>query len=132
MKNSRLDLTDNINTILSKMADGNIGALTVLMQMVDPKNDRIDSDNALGGIGHILALDGYGIYGTDIYVLHNDICGSKLNKTIAVIRAVQLGLLSRETLQQACARQDRSGSSLVFPDAMYHAVKERLPAFDNF
>ena len=104
------------------MSEGNPGAMAVLMQMLT--TNTIDPDNALGGLGAILMLDSLGIYGTDIYVLHNDICGRELVKTLAVLRAVQFGLFSGDVLKDASHRQDYSGRELVPVDELYTKVKE--------
>lgn len=129
MSKERIQLTDNPMQIMFKMSDGKPGALNALMELMK-KGESIDPDSAMGGLGLILILDTYGIYGTDIYVLHNDICRREINLMIACLRACQLGLFPSATLKQACARQDRSGTSLVIPDALLLAVKERLPKFD--
>jgi len=122
MSNERIKLTDNTIDIVYKMSEGNPGAMAVLMQMLT--TNTIDPDNALGGLGAILMLDSLGIYGTDIYVLHNDICGRELVKTLAVLRAVQFGLFSGDVLKDASHRQDYSGRELVPVDELYTKVKE--------
>lgn len=114
--------------VMIKMSDGHPGALNALLEIL--KSDSIDPDAALGGLGTILLLDSFGIYGSDIYILHCDICNRDLPKTLAVLRAVQLGFFDRETLRDACHRQDRSGKSLIPVDDLYAKVKERLPNFD--
>lgn len=128
MSNERIKLTDSIMDIVVKMSDGNPGAMSALMEMLKPNN--IDPDNIMGGLGAILGLDTYGIYGTDIYILYSDICERKLPKMLAVLRACQLGLFDNNTLADACSRQDYSGRELVPIDELYVKVKEKLPNFD--
>lgn len=128
MSNQRIELTDNTMDVIIKMSEGNPGAMNVLMQMLISNN--IDPDNAMGGLGAILLMDSFGIYGTDIYILNNDICERNLAKTLAVLRAAQLGLLDSNILKDACHRQDRSGKQLVSVEDLYLKVKERLPNFD--
>ncbi len=126
----RISLMDNTKDILLKMSDGNPGALTVMLQLLDivPK---IDPDNLMGGLGTILLLDSYGIYGTDIYILHNDICERDFVKTVSVLRATQMGFLPSAKLVDACSRQDRSGKALIPVEELYLKVKEALPDFDK-
>lgn len=126
----RIELTDSTMSAMTKMADGNHGAANVLLTMLY-EGSKIDPDNAFGCLGNILLLDSFCIYGTDIYILHNDICDRNMAKTLAVLRATQLGLFSRATLADACHRQDRSGKQLVPVDELYAKVKEQLPNFDN-
>lgn len=85
----------------------------------------------MGPFGTIMNLDSYGIYGTDIYVLYSDICNRQVNKTIAVVRATQLGLLLGSTLKDACGRQDYSGRDLIPVEDLYKQVCEKLPNFDK-
>lgn len=124
----RINLDDNMMSIVSKMSDGNPGAMNVIMEILKPNN--IDPDNALGGVGVILSLDSLGIYGSDIYILSNDICDRDLVKTLAVLRAWQLGFLNGDTLKDACSRQDRSGVKMIPVDDLYIKVKKELPNFD--
>ena len=131
MKNEeRIKLTDSTMEVVMKMSEGNPGAMNVIMQLLMEPN-TIDPDNVLGGLGVILTLDSIGIYGTDIYVLHSDLCGRSLPKMLAVLRATQLGLFSRDILKDACHRQDYSGRKLVPVDELYLKVKEELPNFDK-
>lgn len=126
---SRIKLNDTTLSAVSKMSEGNPGAGITLMEMLT-EGEKIDPDSALGGFGSILSLDTHGIYGTDIYIFHNDICGGEISKVIAVLRACQLGLFSPSILKDACSRQDRSGVSMVPVADLYAKVKERLPDFD--
>lgn len=127
--NERIKLTDSTMDVVSKMSEGNPGAMNVLMQMLMP--NEIDPDNILGEMGYIFLLDTFGIYGTDIYVLYNDICEKDLAKMYAVLRATQLGLFSPVILKDASNRQDRSGQELVPVNELYKKVKRELPKFDS-
>lgn len=128
-QDTRITLADNTLTTITKMCDGNLGAMNVLIQMLTPEAESIDPDNILGGLGKILSLDSLGIYGTDIYILHNDICDRDLVKMFAVLRAWQLGFINGNILANACAKQDGSGKSMVDVDGLYKRVQERLPNF---
>lgn len=129
MSNTRIQLTDSINEAIIKMCDGNPGAINVLIKILN--NDNIDPDNIMGGIGVMLFLDTLGIYGSNIYVLHNDICENDIVKTLAVLRATQFGMFSGNLLKDACNRQDYSGKKLVPVEDLYLKVKERLPKFNQ-
>ncbi len=126
----RIELTDSPINMMAKLAEGNPGALTVLMQLYKD-DERIDKDSGLGPFGSLLALDSYGIYGSSIWVLYKDICGESVVNTIAVLRAVQLGFLATSILQDAVSRQDRSGASIVPVNDLLLQVKERLENFDR-
>jgi hypothetical protein len=128
---SKIKLNDDIKTILFNMSDGNPGALTVLMELLKPQTNEIDPDSLLGGFGSILSLDTIGIYGTDIYVLYNDICDQNLTLFIALLRAHQLGLINDVLLRDVSSRQDRSGKELINTEEIYNQVKKELPNFGD-
>lgn len=126
----RIELTDTALLATVKLSDGNPGAAIALVD-IQKQGGAIDPDGAIGGIGFLLLLDSFGIYGSDIYVLHSDICGKDVVKTCAVLRACQLGLLSRGVLKEAASRQDGSGKTLIDVDGLYQQVKKRLPRFNE-
>jgi len=104
---SKLDQQDTTMDILVKMSDGNPGAIGALMEIMNTA-DRIDPQAADSGLGHILLLDEYEIYGTDIYILYNDKCDRNVRKLLVLIRGVQLGFLRKETLKTMASDQTRS------------------------
>lgn len=124
----RIDLTDTLGGACAKMAEGNIGAVGCLKGLIQ-LNSSVDPDSALGQLSTILSLDSAGIYGTNLYLLWN-ICEKNHARVIAVMRAVQLGIIPAEKVKDACSRQDRSGFGLLDIVSLYKQVKEKLPAFD--
>jgi len=126
---NRIGLNDSVMSIVTKMSDGNPGAMNVIMTLLQPETTEIDPDNTMGGIGVILSLDSIGIYGTDIYVLYNDICDNNLIKFIAIIRSWQLGFITDVLLRDISHRQDYSGKSMIDIEDLYNKVKTQLPAF---
>lgn len=127
---SRITLTDGIIKSIMKMVDGNIGATTALSEMIT-MNPLIDPDDVFAEYGPLFSLDNLEIYGTGIYILWNDICDRNSAKVITLLRATQLGELSRTTLRIACSKQDRSGKDMIDFDSIYKKVKEFLPDFDK-
>lgn len=126
---NRITLCDNAKSAVIKMCEGNPGAITALMEILKCAK-QVDPDDFMGGLGKILALDTLEIYGTNIYVLWNDICDRNTSKMIAVLRANQLGFISDQILKDACHRQDRSGRKIIPVEELYVKVVERFPRFD--
>ena len=54
--NTRLDLDDTTSSSIIKLAEGNPGALNVMMQVMK-ETPAIDPDNAFEGFGTLLNLD---------------------------------------------------------------------------
>lgn len=112
----RIDITqDTIFEVVLKMAEGNPGAVTILMRLIK-EGEFIDRMDWMQGLGSIVELDHLGIYGSRIWVLYKDYNGEDLPRMIASLRAVQLGLLNADDL--------RGGSFQTYKVA--EAVVERL------
>lgn len=111
----RIKLKDSTQDAIIKLSDGNPGALTAMMELMKQKNN----------VFNILALDSFGIYGTDIYILWSDICDRDTEKMEAVIIATQRGLFSKSVLKDVCSRQDGSGASLVPVDELVELVNSK-------
>lgn len=94
---TRIELNDSLIEVVSKMSDGNPGATSILLKVID-EGIKIDRDSFNGGVGAILSLDMAGIYGSPIYILCNDKCGGDIRKFIILIRGYQLGFVKKERL----------------------------------
>lgn len=123
---ARIGLEDTVQSALIKMSDGNPGALTVLAAMLrDGK--RIDPLGFAGGFGAVLSLDTEGVYGSRIWLLFKDVCGESLVRTLAVLRAVQLGLLTSVDLAAALRwAETRAGARPFNPADLVALVRARL------
>lgn len=105
---SRIKLEDTFMDIMVKMSEGNPGAVTVLMELYG-KAPEIDPQSLLGGLGPVMWLDTFGIYGSRIWMLYKDVCGQDVEKTNWMIRAVQLGILSETELNHRIDNYGREG-----------------------
>jgi hypothetical protein len=74
-----LQLTDTFEQFMMKMSEGNPGALTVLMQIVD-------RDPALGML-QILNLDDMNMRGCQIWVGYKDHCGEDIDRFIEAMKS---------------------------------------------
>lgn len=120
----RITLEDNAISAAVKLSEGNPGATTVCMEILK-NEEKIDPDYVLGGTGILLLLDTYNIYGPRIWMLYKDVCKGNIIKTIASLRACQMGLFPIEKLQYAI---DRHGEGMD-PEELHKMVKEKLPRF---
>lgn len=125
----RIKLDDTFISAATKLAEGNIGAVRVLLQLASTEA-KIDPDAALPGIGVLLDLEQHGFYGSRIWMLYKDVCGQDITKMHAVLRAMQLGLVKKSAVENAIGTDETRGK----PDAidvwaLLTAVKERLPRF---
>ncbi len=67
------------NDLIIKLADGNIGALKVILELIMYQG-VVDVDSLL------LKMDANGIIGSRLYMLWNDCCDRNTQKTIAVMQ----------------------------------------------
>lgn len=122
----KIKLNDNMTDVLYKLSEGNPGAITVCMKLLEVGN-KIDPDGFMGGMGVLLSLDTQAIYGSRIWMLYKDVCGEHLGKMCGMLRAVQLGFFSGEMLD-AMIDGLYDGNETV--DGLIAQVQERLPAFN--
>ena len=101
---TRLKLTDTVMDAMIKMAEGNPGAAMAITEIM-ANAEKIDPQAFGGGLGVLLSLDGYGIYGTDIHILFSDKCNRDTRRML--MRATQLGLFSHLKLKEMAADQLR-------------------------
>jgi hypothetical protein len=101
---SRIELTDSPFDMIVKMCEGNPGAMSALMDMIK-EGEKIDPQGVMGGIGSILLLDTWEIYGTDIYILWSDKCQRDCRKFLMILRACQMGNFPLTKLKEMAADQ---------------------------
>ena len=93
---NKIELDMTVMDVIVVMSDGNLGALNVLMEIMEHGHE-IDPQ-----AGHVVLtlglLDSWGIYGTLIWQLYKDICGESIANMLAVIRHCQLGMSREEDL----------------------------------
>ena len=129
--NARITLHDNPQSAIIKMADGNPGALTAMMEIYQ-NSPRIDPENAFGGLAPILHLDTLRLYGSEIYIIFNDKCNCDCRKMLILLRAAQLGFLPAEQVQEMAVDQMRSID--LTPEEWEQIDKQvckRLPQFQK-
>jgi hypothetical protein len=125
-QNTRVKLNDTFVEIVVKLAEGNPGAITVMAQLAKV-NEEVDPLSFMGPYGPILALDSHGIYGPHIWILYKEICGESIPRTIAILRAVQLGFLKEQDLLDEIKGIETFKPALkVDVPTMVAKVRERL------
>ena len=121
---TKIKLMDTTADALYKMSEGNPGALTACMELLT-KAPQIDPDAALGGLHYLLGLDNLKLYGSRIWGLYKDVCGEDLTKTCAVLRAWQLGHLTKAGIDHAI---DNRGDG-IDAAVVLKTIQADLPAF---
>lgn len=110
------------------LADGNPGAIRCMGELLQITM-KSQFYLPFSGVRVLQLLDKYGIYGTDIYVLYNDICDRDCFKVLALLSAVEIGYLHPAVLCEACSRQDYSGKNLIDIDNIVRYIRSVFPYF---
>jgi hypothetical protein len=107
------------------MAEGNPGALTAIAELTK-LSPKVDPQSYLGMWTPLLSLDGDGIYGSDIWLLYKDVCKQSAIHCLAVLRAVQLGIVN---ISQVKLAMERNAHEVLDIDSILAQVKTRLASF---
>lgn len=110
----RITLDDNAMTMAMKLSEGNPGAVTVCLKLIE-NNAVVDPISAWGSFGTLISLDSCGIYSYQIWMLFKDVCNQDIVKVIALMRAWGFGFVSKEDLIHAI---DNRGSGINVDDLM--------------
>ena len=121
------DLNMTYIDVVTTLSEGNPGALRVCMDIL-ANDSKIDPQNFLGGVGTLLALDTHGVYGSNIWILYKYVCKANLVLMLAVLRAVQLGIMPEIQMKDAIKAQH--GHTLDVEDILVK-VKKQLEEFDR-
>jgi len=115
------------------LAEGNPGAVAALTNLVKAA-PTVDPQNALGPWSPLLSLDTNGTYGTNIHILFKDVCDQDSVKTLAVLRAVQLGLLDRALVTAGLTQAYHSPEKTALREKIENVVElvqARLSSFNT-
>lgn len=128
MADERIRSHMSIQDVVVAMSEGNPGAIVTCMQIIQ-LGEKIDPKSFAGGLGALLMLDTLHIYGSRLYMLWNDVCGRDVAKTLAVLRAYQLGQLAGVTEEALNHAIDNRGQGIDL-EKVGKAVTKRLPSFN--
>jgi hypothetical protein len=123
---ARIKMGMGVKDMLLVMSDGNPGCIRVLTALL-MQGGLIDQADWMKGMSSMFSLDDMGIYGAKVWGLYKDICGEKIWKVVALLRAVQLGFLPRADLIAAINACDSYRVPPPFNvDDLAQQVKNRL------
>lgn len=123
MPNERIQLSDTILTIIAKMSEGNPGAVTVMAELYKT-GPLTDPDAFVGELAALLSLDSLNIYGSRIWMLYKDVCKQNILHMHAVLRAHQLGIITKTNLELAIKGEQKLDLKNIL-----ESVQKQLPAF---
>jgi hypothetical protein len=90
----KIGLHDTMMDVVMKMSEGNPGALTCLMDIMQKQDWYGGADS----LTMVLSFDILGLYGSKLYILWNDCCYRNLDKLELVMRNWQMGNLSEQDI----------------------------------
>lgn len=101
---SVVQIQDSLQEIVIKMSEGNPGGLTVLMEILGEKGAKIDP--YADPFALVLMLDTLNLRGHKLWDLHKHVSEFDMRRTLAAIRAVQLGLFEEKKLHEAVDKRE--------------------------
>lgn len=116
---NRITIFDTQISAVTKLCNGNPGAINACCLLI---KEGAHIYPYIDGYRYIMMLDSIGIYGTDIYVLWNDICQRGLAKMIAMLRIATRDPNKADLLRDACGRQDYSGRRVLQEDEIFKRI----------
>ncbi len=96
----RLDLSDNLQSGILKMADNNPGAMACLVDLFETAGS-MNLNDFMGPMAPMLDLDEWGIHGEHIYLLWNDCLNKNSKAMIALLKGCGFGLHDRKSVLEA-------------------------------
>jgi hypothetical protein len=89
---SKIELGDDAKTIIFKISEGNPGAIRVVAEMMSRSFDGID------GCLLVLWVEHFDFCGENLWILYKDKCHENIELVAKVIRAIQMGFLTKEAV----------------------------------
>jgi hypothetical protein len=125
MKNNNKDIIEETSKRLLNLCENNSAAYKCVMQLLS-SNKRIDPSNGFGPLGALITLHSSNITGNNINLLFNSVCQGNVARLIAVLRAIQLGIICKtEVLIATTMCSDTKKESLNIKE-IYNKVKQFL------
>ena len=101
---AKISLFDTPVKIITEMSEGNPGAMTVVMQLMD-----LGNKGEFKAITTLLFLDTLEVYGSRLYMLWNDCCDRDINVMMDIVKQVQQGSRSHEDFNKHIGNGDGRG-----------------------
>lgn len=127
---TRITLQMTLMDAIFAVSEGNPGAITAMAKMSRDYH-KLDPQSALDVYTPVLQMDTMGIYASDIHVLYKNVCGANCDNMAIIMRGVQMGLLSVNTVKQAIAfaKNESKVSAEIDFIGLKAELQELLPKF---
>lgn len=90
---SRVNHKMNLMEAVQAVSNGIPGTIAVLARVMK-EYPKYDPENSMGIFGYIFTMDMFQIYDEGLWIIHSRLCDMQIVKTIAILRALQLGLIT--------------------------------------
>lgn len=91
----KLELKDNVNDMICKLAEGNPGALNTLFEIMN-----YYGGNPYRYLEKFLLIDAMKLYGSHLYMLWNDCCDRNTKKVLKVIEEYQKENITNDDINE--------------------------------
>lgn len=122
MENRRIRTFDSKLKIITKMSDDNISTMAVINELLFEK--VVPRKFLEDGLSTVLLMDAVGLYGDQIEILFNQVCGKDLILMRSVLTAVKYGWITSQQLIELCNMPDHFYDDLKLVRDIYHKLSE--------
>ena len=92
---SKINYNDTIIEVITKLSEGNPGALSVLSELIESYNG-----DTLKLLPEYLTIDSMELYGSQLYMLWNDCCNRKIEKVKKVLELYRKGKINSNDIDE--------------------------------
>lgn len=90
----KINLNDTAEDVIVKLSEGNPGALTTLVELVNSYKDFFEV------VPDYLTIDTMGLYGSQLYMLWNDCCNRNIEKVKQIIKLYREGKITSRDIDE--------------------------------
>lgn len=120
---------DEAKELVAEMSQGNPGAMYAMVDLIKD-GWMMEPFIKYDPLEYLKLLEELGILGSDIYLIHNDLCGGNVHYMSGLLKAVQLGILEGSTLKAELAKINKGGGSTIDVHQVMLEVKNTVNGFD--
>jgi|688.fasta_scaffold862995_2 hypothetical protein len=120
---SRITLQDTFMSAAIKVAEGNPGAITAILELCK-LSPSVDPESWSRNFAPLFSLDTHRIYGSNVWRLYKDAHDCSALKTLTTLRCIQMGIITEREVFAAMSRERK-----LDHDDLLKRLQEKLPSF---
>lgn len=91
----KIKIGDSLKDIIYKISEGNPGVIAFILEL-----SNLCDKKAINFVKLLMIIDSMELYGSSLYMLWNDSCGRDINKSIKIIQAFRVGIITKQHIKE--------------------------------